>query len=256
MTARHAHDHGAQIRGAEIRGVAFDSGDTLVRPVGGAWWPGVGFAAAITAHYPGLVWDEAQLAAAITAGIAFLDRVHSTPIQGVDQEREQLCEFYRIVLGRLGCDPSDEDLVADLADRRVTGQVMEPFEDTHSGLARLRARGLVLGVVANAWPSLEGQYRRLGLREFFDAFVISAQLGCCKPDPAIYLEACARLGLAPEDLLFVDNVSDNVAAAQALGFAGLVMARDWPGGARPAGTVTSMYELEAAVRDGAWLRGR
>lgn len=110
-------------------------------------------------------------------------------------------------------------------------------------------------MVADAWPSLEGQYRRLGLRGFFDA-LISAQLGRCKPDPAIYLAACARLGMAPQELLFVDDVPDNVIAAQALGFAGLVMARDWPGGIPPTGTVTSMRELKAAVQAGAWLPGR
>ena len=261
--------------------MAFGSNDTLVRAVSGAWWPGVGFAAAVIAHRPGLVFDEAALAAALNAviaflygvqstpipdvdqelgaalnaGIAFLDGVQSTPIQGVDQEREQLRESYRIVLRRLGCNQPDEGLVAELAHERIAGRVIEPFEDTHDGLARLRARGFALGVVANAGPSLEGQYSRLGLRDFFEAFVISAQLGYRKPDPRIYLEACARLAMAPEEVLLVDDL-DNVTAAQALGLDGLVMARDWHGEVRPAGTVINMRELEVVLRDRAQLRGR
>ena len=27
----------------EIKGILFDSGDTLVRPIGGKWWPGAYF---------------------------------------------------------------------------------------------------------------------------------------------------------------------------------------------------------------------
>src|SRR6266699_938808 len=238
-----------------IRGVAFGSNDTLVRAVSGAWWPGVGFAAAVIAHRPGLVFDEAELGAALNAGIAFLDGVQSTPIQGVDQEREQLRESYRIVLRRLGCNQPDEGLVAELAHERIAGRVIEPFEDTHDGLARLRAKGFALGVVANAGPSLEGQYSRLGLRDFFEAFVISAQLGYRKPDPRIYLEACARLAMAPEEVLLVDDL-DNVTAAQALGLDGLVMARDWHGEVRPAETVINMRELEVVLRDRARPRGR
>ena len=39
-----------------------------------------------------------------------------------------------------------------------------------------------------------------------------------KPDPAIYALCCERFGLAPGDLLFIDDSLRNIAAAEALGF--------------------------------------
>ena len=56
----------------------------------------------------------------------------------------------------------------------------------------------------------------------FDHFidiVISGDEGLVKPDPQIYALACRRSGLAPHQLLFVDDSAANIVAAQALGFA-------------------------------------
>jgi len=57
----------------------------------------------------------------------------------------------------------------------------------------------------------------LPLDELFDVVVDSSEVGMRKPDPAIYLLTCRRLGLRPEDCLFVDDLECNVAAAAALG---------------------------------------
>ncbi|MET0273204.1 MAG: HAD family phosphatase [Phenylobacterium sp.] len=48
--------------------------------------------------------------------------------------------------------------------------------------------------------------------------VASADVGLCKPDPAIFDLAAARFGYAPEDLLFVDDGAHNTQAAAALGW--------------------------------------
>jgi putative hydrolase of the HAD superfamily len=81
-------------------------------------------------------------------------------------------------------------------------------------------------VVSNTWPSLDWKLRALGLREFFEALVISTQCGFEKPDPRIFLEASRRMAIAPEHLLFVDDHAPHVAAAMELGFLGLVIRRD------------------------------
>jgi epoxide hydrolase-like predicted phosphatase len=51
----------------------------------------------------------------------------------------------------------------------------------------------------------------------FDAVVISAEEGVMKPDPAIYRTALTRLGVGPQEAVFVDDFVENVQAAQALG---------------------------------------
>lgn len=48
--------------------------------------------------------------------------------------------------------------------------------------------------------------------------VASGLEGVMKPDPAIFAIAADRAGLAPADLLFVDDSAANIASAQGLGF--------------------------------------
>lgn len=57
----------------------------------------------------------------------------------------------------------------------------------------------------------------LGVTGLFDAAYSSHQLGWHKPDPAIYREALARLGVPAERVAFFDDVQLNVAGARAVG---------------------------------------
>ena len=65
----------------------------------------------------------------------------------------------------------------------------------------------------------------MGLRGYFDAFVISALVGSSKPSEAIYRAAMDEIGIPPERLVFVDDRAVNVAAAVKLGMKGVVISR-------------------------------
>ncbi len=56
----------------------------------------------------------------------------------------------------------------------------------------------------------------------FDDYVLSYQVGCLKPDPEIYRVALEKSGALPEDSLFVDDMSENIRAAEQMGMKGLV----------------------------------
>ena len=58
--------------------------------------------------------------------------------------------------------------------------------------------------------------------------MISAVLGCNKPDPRMYRAASDALGLAPDECLFVDDDPELVAAALALDYRGLAVCHDVP----------------------------
>ena len=74
-------------------------------------------------------------------------------------------------------------------------------------------------------PAEEDLYRRLGLHEYFQAFVVSAVLGCRKPDPRMYRAGSDALDLPPRECLFVDDDPALVAAAIELGYRGLAVSR-------------------------------
>jgi glucose-1-phosphatase len=57
---------------------------------------------------------------------------------------------------------------------------------------------------------------------FGSNLVFSAEFGARKPDPQIYQRLLARLGVAPETTLMVDDDVTNVAGAEAAGLHGHV----------------------------------
>jgi HAD superfamily hydrolase (TIGR01509 family) len=102
---------------------------------------------------------------------------------------------------------------------------VEPYSEVRAVLDELRAQGVPMAVVSDAWPDLADLLTRLGLRGYFTALVISALLGCRKPDPRMYRAGSDGLGLGPADCLFVDDDPELVRAAVALGYQGLAVVR-------------------------------
>lgn len=97
-----------------------------------------------------------------------------------------------------------------------------PQPGTVALMRRLRADGHRLFYLSNMPTSyaliLERENDFFG---WFDAGVFSCRVGRMKPDPAIYHEAVQRFGVAPADLLFIDDVPHNIDAARSLGWQAL-----------------------------------
>src|SRR5207249_1119961 len=69
------------------------------------------------------------------------------------------------------------------------------FPDVEETIGRLRAGGLLLGVVSNFEAWLEQLLESLGVASSFDVRVISGVEGMEKPDPAIFRLALDHPGL-------------------------------------------------------------
>jgi putative hydrolase of the HAD superfamily len=93
---------------------------------------------------------------------------------------------------------------------------------TNVRLARRLRPAYRTAILSNADESLRGRLRELGIHDHFDTVVSSAEEGVAKPEAEIYRRAAARLGLAPEACVFVDDAEINVRAAEALGMRGIV----------------------------------
>ena len=78
----------------------------------------------------------------------------------------------------------------------------------------------ITGILSNAWADArEGFVQRYGMIEgqTVDHILISAEEGIRKPDPEIYRRLRDTLGVAYEEILFVDDFVKNVEGASALG---------------------------------------
>jgi putative hydrolase of the HAD superfamily len=100
-----------------------------------------------------------------------------------------------------------------LVDRLFAG--MGPDEDMTEAVRRARAAGVLTGLISNSWGS--GMYDRDALPELFDGVVISGDVGLHKPEPEIFRLAAERLGVEPGECVFVDDLRENCAGAEAVG---------------------------------------
>jgi putative hydrolase of the HAD superfamily len=87
-------------------------------------------------------------------------------------------------------------------------------------IVRAARQRVPVGLITNATSRLDDHLRQLELSEEVDAVFNSSAMGVAKPDPRIFLQACAQLGAEPTQTVFVDDTAGHVAAACAIGIRG------------------------------------
>ena len=74
-------------------------------------------------------------------------------------------------------------------------------------------------LLSNAWMDMRKNVaRRFGSLDAFEMQVFSAEVGLRKPDPRIFQHVLDLLGADPEEIVFVDDFSENILAERKLGF--------------------------------------
>lgn len=172
------------------------------------------FEGIVARRAPGLPDD--LVAAAIETGDRYLASADGTPSRD---------DYHRVLLDALGVEAT-RDLLAELDAPQEPATVVEPYPEVIDVLDELRAHGIRLAVVSNAWPTLPELHAGVGLGGYFEAYAISAVLGCTKPDPRMYHHASDAFGLPPGRCLFVDDSPPLVEAAIELGYQGCAVLRD------------------------------
>jgi len=86
-----------------------------------------------------------------------------------------------------------------------------------TAIQKLKANGFKVAALTNNWRDPQTDGFAIPLKDNFDLLVESAVEGMQKPDPRIYQICCQRLGVNPEQSIFLDDIGRNVKAARALG---------------------------------------
>jgi epoxide hydrolase-like predicted phosphatase len=145
-------------------------------------------------------------------------------------------EFARS-LGRLyGLDqPATEELLTELWDWYV-GELNTEMADYFQHL-RLRYRTAILSNAAEGGRREEE--RRYGFSAMADVLVYSYEVGIEKPDQRIYEITSERLGVRPSEVVFLDDLKANVAAARQLGMRAVLFQN----------TAQAICEMEACLAE-------
>jgi HAD superfamily hydrolase (TIGR01549 family) len=143
-------------------------------------------------------------------------------LPGVPQTQEDITDYYRDILRRLGYDNQDDAFFDHLYDA-FAELPLELYESALPLLRHLKRKGRTLGIITN-----HSRLIRPVIDQYVGAYIpseyviISQELRLNKPQPAIFHHAAARLQVDPADCLFVgDNLHvDAIGAVEQGGYAG------------------------------------
>jgi epoxide hydrolase-like predicted phosphatase len=136
------------------------------------------------------------------------DREAARLLVAFEKGRIEEPAFEAALAAKLGVSPDR------LIDRLFAGISPDPV--MVEAVAAARRAGIRCGLLSNSWGH---RYDRSRWEELFHATVISGEEGVRKPDPEIYEMAAERLGVPAAEIVFVDDIAQNLPPAEALGMA-------------------------------------
>ena len=184
-----------------IRGVIFDIHSTLVDQGDADAWLD---AALEVAPHPLTDDQRASL-------VAFLDRIwEGARISDPQSTRDLSFEahsrvFHELIAAGPGVDASLANALYD-----VMLSTWHAYDDTLPTLQALRTMGVRTCLLSNAGVPIRTVLDRDGLTPWYDAIVLSYEVGFVKPDVRIFEAALDALGMPAADVLMVgDNAHDD-----------------------------------------------
>jgi len=214
--------------------VTFDVGATLIAP-----HPSVGHIyseVAASGGYPGLIPEELnrRFAAAWAA------------LRNFEHSYREWATLVDATFAGLTRTPPSRTFFPELYERFSASEAWAIFPDVCPTLETLAGKGLRLGIISNWDARLKPLLERLGLERYFEAIVVSCEVGCSKPGALIFETSSRLLGEPPGAILHVgDNRVMDLEGARAAGFQSVLI--DRRDGASSADRVRSLVELPAMV---------
>lgn len=135
-------------------------------------------------------------------------------LRTIDDERRFWAEYGEGLAARLGL---GAEVGAALVEKYPYTAFMRPVPGLRDFLAGVRSRGLKVGILSNTLPDIVPTLEAIGVADLVDVALSSCALGVHKPAPEVFTIAAAELGVAPGEILFIDDKQENVDAARSVG---------------------------------------
>ena len=198
-----------------VRGIFFDLGWTLLYPPSGDWMFS-GFARKYFPRDKLSALPRERVDAAREEGMELLNRNHL--MSSTDEEYRQFYEYYALLakaLPELGLTQTDLEKVTEDKVHTIRDNY-RLFPDTIDTLEALSGK-YRLGVISDTWPSIVPVLENFGILSYFSCVTYSSTLRTYHPDPRMYRDALEKMGLPPEETVFVDDGVENLQGARELG---------------------------------------
>lgn len=199
--------------GRICRAVSFDVGGTLIEP-----FPSVGHIyAEMAARHGQSISPEA------------LNRQFAEAWKRKKNFGHSISDWSNLVdetFAGLSAGPPSKTFFKELYERFAQADAWRIYEDVRPVLEELRRRGLKLAAISNWDERLRPLLRALDLERYFDAIVVSVEMGWAKPDGRLFCVAAERVGVPSSEIIHIgDSVREDVEGAEAAGFRGLLLDR-------------------------------
>lgn len=147
------------------------------------------------------------------------------PWHRVERGELDMVEWYRLTVDALAEDGIE--VVVPTGGGGSRALLFTPNEPVVDAVRAVRAAGGRTAVVTNNVRELSETWRPvLPLDDLFDTVVDSCEVGLRKPNPAIYLLACERLGADPRRTVLLDDIESNLRGAEVAGLRGIHVGPD------------------------------
>ncbi|MBI5232211.1 MAG: HAD-IA family hydrolase [Coriobacteriales bacterium] len=213
-----------------IRAVFFDVGNTLLYP-----YPSVSEVVRQVLETEGHVHDLD----AIDAWMPLVDEYYEERYREDDTfwtdegaTHEVWVGMYALLCRKLGVEEDAERLAHAVYEEFGDASRWRAYEDVGRTFGMLRECGVKIGLISNWDSRLRGIIERLGLGEYVDTIVSSADVGLHKPDPRIFELALGHVGVSARDAAHVgDHEYADVLGATGVGMTPVLIDRH--GGPEP-----------------------
>jgi putative hydrolase of the HAD superfamily len=128
-------------------------------------------------------------------------------------------ESIRYICGELGVPLTREQVErASWIRRDYSTKTLVPRLQAVPTINRLKSLGFKVGLISDCSPEAPAAWPHTPFNGLFHTTIFSCEVGTKKPDPKIYLMACEKLGIKPEDCLYVgDGSSHELTGASSVG---------------------------------------
>ena len=199
---------------ARIKAVTFDAGGTLMQP-----WPSVGHvysAVAAELGYGSVSPEELNEAFAMAWNLK----------QQFDYSLSAWFGLVEEVFGKHLSSPLSQKLFDSLYERFRAGAAWRVYDDVRPTLEALHQRGYRMAVISNWDHRLKPLLADLQLSEYFEAIVLSVDVGATKPAAKVFEHTLSLLKLPPPAVLYIgDSLEEDLIGPRQCGMAALLLDR-------------------------------